>query len=52
MGRFFRNLSQMRCDPSRKECFKGCKGPGSRVFPKEDLGTLKQQDEQAMVDLH
>jgi hypothetical protein len=46
----FWNLSQMRCDPSSKECFKGCEGSGSQVFPKEGLGTLKRQDEQAMVD--
>ena len=46
----FWNLSQMRSDPSSKECFKGCKGPGSQAFPKQGLGTLKQQDKQAMVD--
>ena len=52
MGRSLWNLSQMRCDPSSEECCKGLKGPGSQVFPKEALGTLKQQDEQAMVDQH
>jgi len=45
MGRSFWNLSQMRCDPSSKECFKGVKGYGSQVFRREDLGTVKQQVE-------
>jgi len=33
-------------------CQEGPKGPGSQGFPKEALGTLRQQDENAVGDQH